>query len=266
MASLLFIGRIKLFLFSISFFGAMVLSYSTSNLHMNYSGRFAFHIFAPIYVFLFYFISRPNVDKFISFEIISYKFKNINYKLFISTGLLISISVFAMISGNLNLHMATYYPRAIYSHAELGKLIQNISDKYEIRGFSLGDAGMAAYHSRINSLDNIGLGSSYIARFGVDDNILAQYNLDLIVFHSRPDSIRFSDYNQKKIYDWSQKSNFSEICDIYWQKDYTLRVYSTKSIPEILEICSKSKILNSRSNMEMLSDNIFSPPWKYWRE
>lgn len=263
---LILLARLKLTLLMAAFFGAMVLIYSTSDLQMNYAGRFAFHIFAPIYIFSIYVSSR--VKEVFYFSNIKYFHKSlkIKYSILINFLAIFFLIIFAKISENTSTFLATYYPRAIFSHAELGKVIHNMAATYNIRAFALGDAGMAAYHANINSLDIVGLGSAEIAKRGMSHDLLDRYQIDLIAFYANKQSIILNQYNQKIIYDWSIKNGLIELCDIYWQKDYTLRIFARNQIKEIQEICHNTEILNSRLDKEMLSDAIINPPWIFWRE
>lgn len=263
---LFYLGRIKLALMLLAMFGAMVVSYSTSSLQMDYSGRFTFHIFAPIFIFVTYLASKAEGFLYVSnksdFSKVNFIKKRYVFNV-LALGLLFTFSI---VSDNLSPHMATYYPRALDSHAPLGKLLNKISEKYSINAFSFGDAGMTAYHSKINALDNIGLGSSLIAKDGVTDVLLSNYGIDLIVFHSHPNGIRLADYRQQEIFNWATKNGFNELCDVYWQKDYTMRIYSKNKIDEIINLCHTSKLANNRTNREMFASSIISPPWRFWRE
>ncbi len=92
-------------------------------------------------------------------------------------------------------------------------MILQIKDKYQIQSFSLGDAGMAAYHSDIQALDNIGLGSALVTHKGVTSKLMDAYQLDIIAFHSRPNNIRLEDFNQQEIFNWAIKNNFQYILE-----------------------------------------------------
>lgn len=256
------LGRVKIFFVMAIFFGAIGFKYSISNLQMDYSARFAFHIFFPVYVFLVYFASN-------TCEVIQLRYgqKEFSFSscMFLKVCAAILLLAFAKQSGIADSHMVNYYPRALDSHAALGKTLRGVGQRYGIDSFAFGDAGMAAYHSGLVALDNIGLGSAKVVHEGLTSNLLDEYGVDLIAFHSRPEKIRLKDYNQEAIYNWSQVNNFEYICDIYWQPDYTLKIYSKRSIPEVNSICESSKRLNDRSNREYLKETLFTPPWKYWK-
>jgi len=164
-------------------------------------------------------------------------------------------------------HIANYYPRAIDSHAALGKTLQNISSKYNLKTFSLGDAGMAAYHSKLIALDNIGLGSSAVTHKGVTFELLDSYNPDITVFHARPEEgIRLKDYYQDIIYNWSLANGLKMVCDVYWQPDYTIRVFAKQPYPEIVELCKHSENANNHKDKAYFLKSVINPPWHYWKE
>jgi hypothetical protein len=247
-------------------FGAMALGYSASHLTMDYSGRFTFHIFAPLYVFLVYVAAKLRGRLYLSIS------EDFSRRISVTLGVLVKflalflLIIFALLSDNLSLYTATYYPRAQTSHAELGRVISRIATKYGIRTFSFGDAGMAAYYSKTIALDNIGLASMAVARTGLDASLLDTYRPDLIAFHATPKGIRLEDYNQQSIHDWALSHDFRELCDIYWRPDYTIRLYARQPIVELTRLCAISKVRNNLSNLQMYQRALLLPPWKYWTD
>lgn len=266
---LMFLGRLKLAAFMAAFFGAMVLAYSTSNLQMNYAGRFAYHIFAPMYVFLVYLGSRTAGSVYLS---TSADF-SVSYS--IERGALYKAAaciLLAMFAGTANggraqlAWVATYYPRALLAHARLGKALNAVAAKYGLHAFSFGDAGMAAYHSRLDALDNVGLASAQVTRHGVNASILDLYQPDLVALYATPEGVRLSDFGQQAIHDWALSKGFGELCDVYWRKDYLLKLYARTQIGELHAVCADSLEANNKSDRLMLTKAILSPPWKYWKE
>jgi hypothetical protein len=263
---LLHAGRIKMALMIGAMFGAMLIDYSMSSLQMNYAGRFAFHIFVPIYLFFTYLASRLTGRLYISGREDFRPSVVISQSAGAKALLLCGLVIFAAISENLSSRGVTYYPRALYAHAALGKTIGRIADKYKIRAFAVGDAGMAAYYSNIDALDPIGLASSAVVKQGVGPALLDQYKVDLVVLHATPEGARTDFFNQKRVYDWAVANDFKELCDIYWQKDYLLKVYSKAPIPEISAVCAASKAKNNSTDRPLLKSAILVPPWRFWRE
>ncbi len=95
------------------------------------------------------------------------------------------------------------YSRVLASHSALGKLLDDISDDYDLKSFSLGDAGAAAFHSRLIALDNVGLGSAMVAHRGMSDTVLDEYDPDVMVFHASPDKVREGAHNQSVMLAWA---------------------------------------------------------------
>ena len=199
-AALCWFGRIKLAVVMAILFGAMVIDYSASNLTMNYSGRFAFHIFVPVYLFFVYLASRLTGRLYISGSTDSRAPIALDQSIAAKGVLLCGLAAFAMISDNFSSRGATYYPRALVAHAALGKAIHRVAARDGIRAFSLADAGMAAYQSEIDAFDSIGLASSAVVREGLDPALLDKYKIDLVVFHATAEGIRLDVFNQQKVY------------------------------------------------------------------
>ncbi len=265
-AVLCWFGRIKLALMMAMLFGAMVVDYSASNLTMNYSGRFAFHIFVPAYLFFVYLASRLTGRLYISSSTESREPIALSQSTAAKGVLLFGLAAFAMISDNFSPRGATYYPRALAAHAALGKAIHRVAVKEGIRAFSLADAGMAAYQSDIDAFDSIGLASSAVARKGIDPALLDKYKVDLVVFHATAEGIRLDVFNQQKVYDWAVANGFKALCDIYFEKDYLLKVYARKPIAEIADVCATSKTMNDVTDRALFKSAVLVPPWKFWKE
>lgn len=248
------VSRLNFILVVGVYFLAILFVYSKSDLQMNYSSRFGFHIFAPVYFFMVYL--RNDIVEYWSKTKITEKIYYI-YLFFVTC-------VFFILSSINSTYSLTYYQRALNSHAQLGKVLNKISEKYNIKSFSFGDAGMTAYHSKLNALDNIGLGNSYVSRNGIDSNYLNFFNPDLLIFHSNSDGIRLDNFNQREIYNWSVSKKYKKLCGVYWESNYILDIYGSKEIPEIYSLCRESKEKNT--DIELSNKSIIIAPWKYWHE
>lgn len=262
---LLLVNKEKLFLFSILFYIPIAYSYAKSYLMMDYAARFAFHLFIPIYCYLVY-VAATNSHK--SFEVIIDKRSIVasTVNKFINSLLIIYMLFFAMTSGIRAIGLFTYYPRLLDAHGELGKLLSSISDQYNIDSFLIGDAGIAAYHSNLNVLDNAGLGSAKVIREGVTPELINNYGVDLVAFYATPESIQWSLFSQHFIHEWVQKNKLIYLCDLFWREDYTFKIFVKQSSPEIVDLCKQSKILNNKSDAIYFKDIMFQPPIKYWHQ
>jgi len=262
--------KIRLFIFSSLIFGAMIVSYSTSTLLMDYVGRFSFHIFAPVYFFVVY-IASKQTQNFLYVSSTSNPLEGsfkISFQMVINIVLLLFLLPFAQAVTKPSELAAysDYYPRAIDSHAALGKTLQTITEKYNLKSFSFGDAGIAAYHSKLISLDNIGLASSAVAASGVTLALLDAYHPDITVFHAKPEGIGLKDHYQETIHQWSLANGMKMVCDIYWQPAYTLRVFAEQAYPEIVDICNQSEQRNNQEHRAYFLKTGANPPWSYWKE
>jgi hypothetical protein len=266
---LVFTKRYTKILIVILFLLALVISYSTSSLQMNYADRFAFHVFAPVF-FIFLYMSKnasvgsPYIARTSKFD----KVFTLESSTALNTISLIMLSIFFVNSTSLGtISLISFYPRALDSHAQLGKTLYALKEESKISSFSFGDAGMTAYHSQLNALDNIGLGSSLVAQNKkVTSEILNLYDPDIVVFHSRLGAIRYKDHSQQVIYDWAKSKSYSKICEIYWRDNYTLTVYSAKQYKQLSALCDSSKASNNIRDREYILENVLIPPFVFWHE
>jgi hypothetical protein len=259
---------------SVILFGGMIISYSSSDLQMNYSQRFAFHIFGPCYIFGLYLSAfKLNEDKVVDKEASRERYSIVaRIKDYASSGTaLTSVLVFLLVkfflnSGKWPAYEATYYQRALNAHAVLGKKIKQIAAKYEIRALSIGDAGMLPYHSDICVLDNVGLASSKLTRGKPTDELFESYGLDMVILFTKNGSPDTSIYRQEQLLGWVEKRGMVKVGDLYWQPDYILSIYAKCKMPEIEEVCSNSRLVNTVPDTEFRRVSLPVPPWTYWHE
>lgn len=259
--------RLRAFFVAFLFFGAVIVSYSTSSLAMNYVDRFAFHIVVPAYLMLVYVAAKLLGGSFyVSFDSSLKNIKEISYKSFSFLVAFVFISFFGLknLAPSSLVHIANYYPRALDSHASLGKAINEDSASYGFEAMSFGDAGMTAYHSGLVSLDNIGLGSSLVAQVGVSEKTISDYNPAVVVFHARPEGIRLDDYSQDTLYSWARAEGYSHVCQVYWKPNYTLNIYSRYQLNSVLNVCESSKSKNDVKDKSYFLKQVATPPWYYW--
>jgi len=258
----------RYFFLMASFFLSMAVVYASSSLQMDYVGRFAFHLFSPTYFFLIYFITK-HVSGDVKIELKD-KFSyvcNISLRLALYSLIIIYLGLFAWrTSDPASLaNISDYYPRALDSHASLGKTINIVAAENNINAFVFSDAGMVAYHSNINALDNIGLGSSFVAHHGVTDDLLNSYKPEIVIFRAHTGGIHFDSNYQKTIYNWSKRQGLFEIGDVYWRPGYILRIYSKVNHLAFTETIERSYTRNNIS-VQSYSSHLFTPPWYYWKE
>lgn len=269
--------KIRLFVFCVAFFGAVIISYSTSSLTMNYVERFSYHIFAPVFLFSIFLMLR---NQHRSYEIATQVIRDGSQKLSVRPkvyvplvlGVLLLVLYTAFASLTLNpvslAVRSNYYPRLLDSNAALGKTLRSIAEAdADINSFSFGDAGVAAYHSELLALDNVGLGSTYAAREGLDASLLDRYAPDFVVFHSNPDGISLNSHNQQTVFDWAEANGMAMVCEVYRKPTYILRVYAHDAdYPQLQNLCDTSIAKNNIWDNAYFYRYGFTPPWSYWRE
>jgi|688.fasta_scaffold227483_2 hypothetical protein len=257
--------RIKIFLIMIVFNIIVALNYSNSDLQSNYMERFSFQIFFPIYVFIIYFSEkrRDIIKVFLNKSaILTISFNKISKLVAI-----IFLLFLYVISGITSAAHITSYPRMLASNAELGKVLSKIKNKYQIKSFVFGDAGMAAYHSDMNALDNIGLGSAIVAHKNkLTYEVMDLYKPDLIVFMSSPEGILTRQYSQDEMLRWANNNGLRYLCDIHFNTNSLLKLYSRFVSKELIDVCNNSKLTNDKKDRSYLYDIFKFPPWRYWTE
>jgi hypothetical protein len=250
------------------YFIPVILNYSTSDLQMNYNWRFAFQVFAPVYLYAAY-IAAADIR---AFRLIAAEppFKERIFQANTWLALLLGF-LSAMYTLQTNrafelVHLANYYPRALDSHAALGRVLNDINAQPVETVFLLGDAGMAAFHSRAVALDNVGLGSALVAHNGVTPDVLDEYNPEHVFLHANPDTGIWQRFGYQEILNWMEQRQFTFVCDIFWNKDYSLRYFAREANPQIEELCATSREANYVSNRDYFVTQASQFPWFYWKE
>ncbi len=272
---LLLARKTKLFIIMSVFMIAVALMYSQARLEMDYAGRFTFHIFVPIFVILVY-SSATNHSDAVGISVDSRPLLTTSYgaiaKSVSIVGLLLFWGASSLISLRSGTQAITSYPHALRSAAAFGQTLSSISKRYGVRAFSFGEAGISAYLSDMNALDNTGLGSSLVAHEGVTPELLQRYEVDLIVLHAKPDGIVLGAEHQREILTWAEANNFRYLCSLYFDSglngpaDELRPIYSRKEIPELRDVCVKSES-QSRTridNRSYIRATWTTPPWHYW--
>lgn len=257
-------------------FGGMIYSYSSSDLQMNFSQRFAFHIFAPCFIFGLYVFCRKSQrpeeleepgrpSGGYPHQILTRCAEYASMRMALGVVLTVLLLKFFLNSG-WPAYEATYYQRALSAHSALGKKIAEVAHKYGIQSFAIGDAGMLPYHSDLSVLDNVGLASAKLTRGKPSDTLFDLYGLDMVIFYTKNGQPDREIYRQGQLLNWAERVGMTKIGELYWQPDYMLSIYAKKPMPEINEICLNSQKLNSIPDAEMRRATLPVPPWFYWHE
>lgn len=261
---LIYIKKLKLFLFIVLFFMPIAYVYSKSNLSMNYHGRFLFHFYGPIILFIIYLSHQTKKIIYLELERYTKKLKfdeNFLLNIFIWPFFL----VFLYVSSFEFRYTTTYYPRLLDAHGKLGSVINENKQKYKINSISIGDAGLLPYNANVNTLDLGALGSSIATHNGWNNEVIDLYDPKIIILRVNPETDEiYENKVQNLMINWIKKNNYIEICDVIFHQQYFMRVYAPMLINEISNVCSSSKV-NDFTNHQYILKNIYLPPWKFWK-
>lgn len=257
--------------FLLIFFIPIIFNYASSDLQMNYASRFAFHIFIPCFIYSAYVICSEKRVAFLSLSANFQKTTRIAFNFVFSVFLIllmINYTISTTSASELMNYIVNYYPRALNSHAELGKILREINhSKNGNLVFLLGDAGMAPFHSRAIALDYVGLGSSLVAHQGITDEILDKYNPIFVFLHTNPEKdMIWNAFGSDQIMSWMKKNEIVYQCDIYWKPDYSIRFFSRVKYSEISELCKNSFSKNSINDKDYFLSHFLLPPFYFWHE
>lgn len=236
--------------------------YSRSDLQMNYASRFVFHV-AMVMIIIMAKYSAGNQIKSDAENMPRRDFFRHNKR---NIAIIAFTIILSYISSKDAMGLANYYPRALESHAELGKVIAKNKDSEKLNSFSFGDAGMAAYHSEIFSIDNMGLANKAIGRGEFSQTYLDIVAPKLVLLYGNQNGIYSDMGNQATLMAWMNDKGYRHQCAIYWRPDYLIYVYGKEKIPDINELCEKSRKINGVGDLIFMKNHINTPPWRFWKE
>ncbi|WP_417794803.1 hypothetical protein [Terasakiella pusilla] len=261
-------GRRLLPLVILGYFTLVIYNYASSDLQMNYAWRFGFQVFTPVYIYAAFVAAGKELNFRIVSDQAPFSERHIHFNSTSTLSLAVAVTVFTDVGvgGRELRELATYYSRALDSHAALGRAINTLSDTPNTPAFLLGDAGMTAFHSRQSALDNVGLGSSLVAHQGVTKAVIDQYAPSMVFLHAVPGGEPWASFGRDTITEWMTENGFKYVCDIYYNPDYSLRYFSATASSEVEEVCASSRAANDVDLGDYFERDITRPPWLYWRE
>ena len=255
LAAIGFTPHRRLILVILGFYLPMIASYSSADLQMNYAARFAFHIWAPVFLLMGYIIAMPmtrlRVQVLACITIVC------------TLGLIIFYSSLSAAGNQL---IANVYPRMLNAHAAIGKALARSHAAGETQSFALSDAGAGAFYSGIVAFDNTGLGSSLVAHQGVTPAVIDRYNPDVVILRADAQGVVLNSMNKRNLYSWAQAKKMTARCDVLLRPGYALRIFSIHAVAGIQEICKNSEKANSQDEAAFFYQSIKQPPWRYWHE
>lgn len=209
--------------------------YGASDLQMNYGERFPFQTFTPVLLAAFFLLNQRSA------------FLLLIPLIFITGQQVTDIKTLSA--------LATYYPRAIESHAKLGLALS--AYKNERLTLMVGDAGMIPYYSEWESYDSIGLANVYLGHNDMTMKYMESVSPDLIIMYGSSPSeadVKAGKYNQDEIYKYineTQKYSFEGA--IKANDNYFILAYLRKDIAEYERISKEIKALEYETSVYEIS-------------
>ena len=256
LAVLWFSAQRRLALLVAAFELPMIVSYSSADLQMNYVGRFAFHVWAPCFMLMGYIILRRVMPNRMMHALAT-----------LTTAFTIGLFIlYNSVVPRANALIATNYVRMLGAHVAVGKALHDSHAAAETKVFALGDAGATAFQADMIAFDNLGLGSALVAHQGATDEVINQYNPDVVILLVGASGSIMHVGNQDALYDWVRARKMPLLCDTLLDKGYILRVFSKHPVTGLKEVCAESVRLNSLDQKTFFARMIKQPPWHYWHE
>lgn len=193
--------------------------YGKSYLQMNYAERFPFQTFFPL--FLASFIIVRNRVNAVTISVLAAFLLGFIYS-----------------QKGTMLQLATYYPKAIQSHAKLGVALSKYKD--ENLSLMVGDAGMIPYFSEWHAYDFIGLANAYIGQNGFSLEYMRKVSPDLIIMYSRTadeKGLSLKTYHQEYIYQYiTESKQYTLVGASRWQDNYYMLCFLKNNITKFEDI------------------------------
>ncbi len=244
---LAFLKLWRVVIFAVAFYLPVVFSYSTSYLAMDYAGRFAFQVYAPMALLAIYVLAlKENRERLAEL----WKFR--------AVVILAPVIAVALAIPTLNPAVAeitTYYPRLQAVHGELGRVAQALGSEGLVHVTAMGDAGLFAYESELPNLDVRKLGTHLGAVHGVNRDLVERYGVDFAII---------SDYtvSDSVMRPYVLRMGMIHVCDAYMSPTYVMEIWALKSDDRLIAVCENSKKYST--GVQDFS-GLISAPWTDWR-
>jgi hypothetical protein len=246
---------------------ALVVKYVDSTLAMNYADRFVFHVFAPLYLFAVYKLDRRALAAPNSPESGQSHNSHSRRALALTGWLFVSGAVTGFYYDTFSyFRFANYTPRLHSVHGEFGRVLQELAQRGEVGAYAMGDAGIAAYHSGLPALDLLGLGSRTLTRTGITEQLIKEYQPDIIVIYANREGVLDRPAWHDALLDYARAEEFSGSCRLFVDNYERLVVHSRVPHPEIESLCAVTQEINNVPTSQYLLRHINRPPWDFWHD
>ncbi len=212
-------------------FAIIYLVYIRSTLAMNYADRFWFQLFWPMVVY-----STASNNKLDSFRSLLGFQGGLNYASIRSGAL--STLAFAWIAGHTLItkpaeimFLATYFGRAIRSHASLGLVLNQILP--EDATIFIGDAGLIPYHAKRMAFDPLALGTKEIAKKGITEEFLNRAKPDVFILHASTctdEATRGTYFSWEKEVAYIKANGYHYLGGFLAGKSYCMNIYAKPAL------------------------------------
>lgn len=233
--------------FAVAFYLPVVFSYSTSYLAMDYAGRFAFQVYAPMALLAIYVLAlkenRERLALILNRRVVSVS------SVLVALGLLVPTISPAVAD------IAVYYPRLQAVHGDLGRAVNAMGREGLVHVTAMGDAGLFPYETGLPNLDIRKLGTHLGAMEGVDRELVERYGVDFAVI---------SDYTiaDGVLRPYVLREKLVHVCDAYMSPTYVMEIWTHKTDERLIAVCEKSKKYSS--GVQDFSA-LVPAPWTDWR-
>lgn len=237
----------KVVIFAVAFYLPVVFNYSTSYLAMDYAGRFAFQVYAPLALLAIYVLAlKENRERLAML---------LNRRLVSVASIAIALGLLVPTLSPAISDVTVYYPRLQAVHGELGRVVKALGREGVVHATAMGDAGLFAFESGLPNLDIRKLGTHLGAIHGVERELVEQYGVDFAVI---------SDYSiaDGVMRPYVLRQNLVHVCDAYISPTYVMEIWTRKADPRLISVCENSK----KYSVETQDfSSLGSAPWNDWR-
>ena len=243
---LAFLKLWRVVVFAIAFYLPVVFSYSTSYLAMDYAGRFAFQVYAPMALLTVYVLAlKENRERLASLW-------NIRSVALLAPTLALALAVPTL--GTSTSDIAIYYPRLQDVHGDLGRVAKSLGREGLVHVTAIGDAGLFPFESDLPNLDIRKLGTHLGAVHGVTRELVEKYGVDFAVIsdNSVADGV---------LRPYALREGLLHVCDAYISPTYVLEIWTRKSDDRLISVCENSK--KYASGAQDFS-GLSAAPWTDW--
>ncbi len=261
---ILIAGRKALFALWMFFVVFVSYRYSHSDLMMDYSARFLFHLVFPSLFIGFYGLNRLLADS------------TNRWRPQVAPVALALVGAIFLLTGyayrfqpSVVMAASNYYVRWLDVSEPLADAITTDLSSETRPNLVLGDAGFIPFDSRLPNLDIVGLGSAQVARQGMSDSLLNARDPSVLVLYGDERAPFDALYAQADILSWIEsRPQFETVCKVQLLRSYHFWIYYRSDREygrQITSACARAGRTSVLDEISLFKEQIVNPPWVYWR-